>query len=114
MTSSRTAVKIFFPRLGALFPAPPWQCCMHNPLSGILRCSVAVLPVSLVALICTTPVGGKAPPVPLGVSLHSPWETQGVVPACWCGARVRACLPAVRHLVLCFAGHAGGVPVPRC
>ena len=28
-----------------------------------------------------TPVGGKAPPVPLGVSLCSPWEPQGVAPA---------------------------------
>ena len=44
-----------FPPVGALFPAPPWQCCMHNPLSGISWCSVAVLPVSLVPLICTPP-----------------------------------------------------------
>ena len=42
-----------FPPVGALFPSPPWQCCMHNPLSGISWCSVAVLPVSLVPLICT-------------------------------------------------------------
>ena len=45
--------KTFFPPVGALLPAPPWQCCMHNPLSGISWCSVAVLPVSLVQLICT-------------------------------------------------------------
>ena len=44
-----------FPPVGALFPAPPWQCCMHNPLSGISWCSIAVLPVSLVPLICTPP-----------------------------------------------------------
>ena len=113
MTSGRTAVKIFSPA-GALFPAPPSQCGMHNPLSGISRCSVAVLPVSLVPLLCTPPVGGKAPPVPLGVSLCSPWEPQGVVPARWCGARARARLTAVRFLVSCSAGHSGGVPVSRC
>ena len=106
--------KKHFPRFGALFPAPPWQCCMHNPLSGISRCSVAVLPVSLVPLKCTPPAGSKAPSVLLGVSLRSPWEPQGAVPTRWCGARVRACLPAVRHLVSCFAGHVGGVPVSRC
>ena len=44
-----------FPPVGALFPAPPWQCCMHNPLSGISWCPVAVLPVSPVPLICTLP-----------------------------------------------------------
>ena len=55
LTSGRTAVKFFFSPVGALFPAPPWQCCMHNPLSGISWCSVAVLPVSLVPLICTPP-----------------------------------------------------------
>ena len=87
---------------------------MHNPLSGISWCSVAVLPVSLVPLICTPPVGGKAPPVPLGVSLCSPWEPQGVVPARWCCARARACLSAVRLLVSCVAGHFGGVSVSRC
>ena len=45
----------FFPPVGALFPAPPWQCCMHNRLSGMSWCSVAVLPVLLVPLICTPP-----------------------------------------------------------
>ena len=40
---------------------------MHNPLSGISWCSVAVLPVSLVPLICTPPVAGKVPP-----DLHRP------------------------------------------
>ena len=114
MTSGRTAVKIFFLPVGALFPAPPWQCCMHNPLSGISSCSVAVLPVSLVPLICTPPVAGKAPPVPLRVSLCSPWEPQGVAPARWCCARARACLSAVRLLVSCVAGHSGGVSVSRC
>ena len=113
MTSGRTAVEAFSP-VGALFPAPPWQCCMHNPLSGISWCSVAVLPVSLVPLICTPPVGGKAPPVPLGVSLCSPWEPQGVVPARWCCARPGACLSAVRLLVSCFAGHSSRVSVSRC
>ena len=114
MTSGRTAVKKFFPPVAALFPAPPWQCCMHNPLSGISRCSVAVLPVSLVPLICTPPVCGKAPPVPLGVSLCSPSEPQGVAPARWCCARARACLSAVRLFVSCVAGHSGGVSVSWC
>ena len=106
--------KRFFPPVGALFPAPPWQCCMHNPLSGMSWCSVAVLPVSLVPLICTPPVGGKAPPVPLGVSLCSPWEPQGVAQAGWCCARARACLSAVRLFVSCVAGHSGGVSVSWC
>ena len=105
--------KTFSP-FGALVPAPPRQCCMHNPSSGILRCSVAVLPVSLVPFIYTTPAGGKAPSVPLGAPLCSPWGTQGAVPARWCRARARVCLPAVRHIVLCLAGHVGGVPVSRC
>ena len=113
MTSGRTAVKNFSP-VRALFPAQPWQCCMHNALSGIWWCSVAVLPVSLVPLICTPPVSGKAPLVPLGVSLCSPWEPQGVVPARWCCACARACLSAVRLLVSCVAGHSGGVSVSRC
>ena len=113
MISGLTAVKTFF-KFGALFPAPPWQRCMHNPSSGTLRCSVAVLPVTPVAFICTPPVGGKAPPVPLGASLCSPWEPKGAVPARWCGARARVCLPAVRHIVPCFAGHVAGVPVLQC
>ena len=61
-----------------------------------------------------TPVSGKAPPVPLGVSLCSPWEPQGVAPARSCCARARACLSAVRLLVSCVAGHSGGVSVSRC
>ena len=106
--------KNFFRPVGALFPAPPWQCCMHNRLSGISWCSVAVLPVSVVPLICTPPVGGKAPPVPLGVSLCSPWEPQGVAPARWCCACARARLSAVRLFVSCAAGHSDGVSVSWC
>ena len=34
-----------------------------------------------------TPVGGKAPWVPLGASPSSPWEPQGAALARWCGAR---------------------------
>ena len=51
--------KKVFPPVGALFPAPPWQCCMHNPLSGTSWCHVAVLPVSLVPLICTLPSAAR-------------------------------------------------------
>ena len=90
-----TAVKLFS-KFAALFPAPPWQCCMHNPSSGTSRWPEAVLPVSPVTFICTPPAGGKAPSVPLGASLCSPWEPQGALPAQWCGARVRVCLPACR------------------
>ena len=93
MISGRTAVKAFS-KFSALFPALPWQCSMHNPSSGTSRCSVAVLPVSPVPFICTPPAGGKAPSVPLGASLCSPWEPQVAVPARWCGAHVRVCLPA--------------------
>ena len=96
-----------FSPFGALVPALPWQCCMHNPSSGISRCSVAVLPVSLVPFICTPPAGGKAPSVPLGASLCSPLEPQGAVPARWCGARARVCLPAVSHIVPFFCGSCG-------
>ena len=60
-----------------------------------------------------TPVGGKAPPVPLGVSLCSPWEPLGVAPARWCCARARACLSAVLLLVSRVSGHSGGVSVSR-
>ena len=108
-----TAVKTFL-KFGALFPAPPWQRCMQYPSSGTSRRSVANLPVSPVPFKCTTPVGGKAPSVPLGASPCSPWEPQGAVFARWCGARARVCLPAVRHIVPCFAGHVGGVPVLQC
>ena len=101
-------------KFGAIFPAPPWQCYMCNPSSGTSRCSVAVLPASRVPFICTPPVGGKAPLVPLGASPCSPWEPQGAVLARWCGARARVCLPAVRRIVLCFTGHVAGVPVSQC
>ena len=53
---------------GAIFPAPPWQRYMHNRSSGTSRCSVAVLPALPVPFICTRPVGGKAPLVPLVAS----------------------------------------------
>ena len=90
MISGLTAVNFFF-KFGALFPAPPWQRCMHNPSSGTSRCSVAVLPVSPVPFICTPPVSGKAPSVPLGVSPCSPrvlFRLRGAVLVL-----VSACLP---------------------
>ena len=59
---------------------------MQNQSSGISRCSVAVLPVSPVPFICIPPADGKAPSVPLGAPLCSPWEPQGAVQARWCGA----------------------------
>ena len=113
MISGLTAVNFFF-KFGALFPAPPWQRCMHNPSSGTSRSSVAVLPVLPVPFICTPPVSGKAPSVPLDASPCSPREPKGAVPAQWCGAHARVCLPAVRHIVPCFAGHVTGVPVSQC
>ena len=61
-----------------------------------------------------TPVGGKAPSVPLGASPRSPWEPQGAAPARWCGARVSVCLPVMCRLVLCLVGYVGGVSVPQC
>ena len=61
-----------------------------------------------------TPVGGKAPSVPLGASPCSPWEPQGAAPARWCGARVRVCLPVVCRIVPCLAGSLAGVSVPQC
>ena len=105
--------KKFF-KFGAFLPAPRWQRYMHNPSSGTSRCSVPVLPASPVPFICTPPVSGKAPLVPLGASPCSPWEPQGAVPAGSCGARARVCLPAVRRIVPCFAGHVARVPVSQC
>ena len=113
MISGRTAVKTFS-KFGALFPAPPWQCSMHNPSSGSSRCSVADLPVSPVPFICTAPASGKTPSVPLGVSPCSPWEPQGAALARLCGARLCVCLPAVRHIVPCFPGHVAGMHVSQC
>ena len=104
--------KVF--KFGAIFPALPWQRYMHNPSSGTSWCSVAVLPASPLPFICTPAVGGKALSVPLGASPCSPWEPQGAVPVRWCGARARVCLPAVRRIVPCFAGHVAGVPVSQC
>ena len=48
-----------------------------------------------------TPVGGKAP--------CSPWEPQGAVPAWWCGACARVCLPVVRRISPCLAGYVAGM-----
>ena len=98
MISGRTAVKAFS-KFGARFSAPPWWCGMHNPSFGTSRCSVAVLPVLPVPFICTPLSSGKAPSVPLGASLCSPWDPQGAVRARWCVAGVRVCLPAVHHNV---------------
>ena len=61
-----------------------------------------------------TPVGGKAPSVPLGASPCSPWEPQGAAPARWCGARARVCLPVVCRIVPCLAGSVVGVSVLQC
>ena len=61
-----------------------------------------------------TPVGGKAPSVPLGASPCSPWEPEGAAPARWCGARVRVCLLVVCRIVTCLAGYVAGVSVPQC
>ena len=113
MTSGRTAVKNFFP---CRCPVPcPALAVLHA--QSIIRYFV-VLRSHTSSFACAThmytPVGGKAPPVPLGVSPCSPWEPQGVAPARWCCARARACLSAVRLLVSCVAGHSGGVFVPRC
>ena len=57
-----------------------------------------------------TPVGGKAPSVPLGASLYSSWEPQGAAPARWFGAR----LPVMCGNVPCLAGSVAGVSVPPC
>ena len=50
-----------------------------------------------------TPVGGKAPSVPLGASSCSPWELQGAAPAQWGGAPVFVRPPVVCH----FSGLCG-------
>ena len=61
-----------------------------------------------------TPVGGKAPSVPLGASLCSPWEPQGAALVWWCGAPVCVCLPVVCRIVPCLALSVAGVSVPQC
>ena len=50
-----------------------------------------------------TPVGGKAPSVPLCASLCSPGGLQGAALVPWCGARARVRLPVVCRIVLCLA-----------
>ena len=113
MTSGRTAVKNVFP---CRCPVPcPALAVLHA--QSIIRYFV-VLRSRTSSFACAThmytPVSGKAPPVPLGVSLCSPWEPQGVTPPRWCCARARACLSAVHLLVSCVAGHWGSVSVSRC
>ena len=72
-------------------------------------------PVSFVCAIhMYTPVGGKAPSVPLGAARCSPWEPKGAAPARWCGARVRVCLPVVCLIVPCLASYVAGVSVSQC
>ena len=66
------------------------------------------------AIHMKTPVGGKAPSVPLGASPCSPWGPQGAAPARWCGACVCVSLPVVRRIVPCLAGYVAGVSVPQC
>ena len=63
MISGRTAVNFFSP-VADLFPAPPWQCCMHNQFSGISWCSVAVLPVFACATHMCTPRRWQGPAGP--------------------------------------------------
>ena len=61
-----------------------------------------------------SPIGGKAPSVPLGASPCSPWEPKGAAPVRWCGARARVCLPVVRCIMSCPAGYVAGVSVSQC
>ena len=94
MISGLTAVKTFI-KFGALFPALPWQRCMHNPSSGTSRCSVAVLPVSPVPFICTPPRRWQGPVGP-------PWSVPVLpmgAPGCYSGSVLRcscSCLSACR------------------
>ena len=61
-----------------------------------------------------TPVGSKAPSVPLGASGCSTLEPQGAAPARWCRALVSVCLPVVCRILPCLAGYVAGVSVPQC
>ena len=96
-------------------PCPALEAALH---AQPIICYFAVpfgCPFSFArAIHMYTPVGGKAPSVPLGASLCSPWETQGAALPRWCRACVRVCLPVVCRIVPCLAGFVAGVSVPQC
>ena len=101
----------------------PCRCPVPCPALAVLHAQsiiryFAVLRSRTSSFACAThmytPRRWHGPAGPLGVSLCSPWEPQGVAPARWCCARARACLSAVRLFVSCVAGHSAGVSVSWC
>ena len=112
MISGLTAAKSFQIRCG--FPCPALAALHAQPIIRYFAVPFG-RPFSFVCAIhMHTPVDGKAPSVPLGASSCASWELQGAVPAWWCGAIARVCLPAVRRIVPCFAGYVAGVSVSQC
>ena len=112
MISCLTAAKSFQIRFH--FPCPALAALHAQPIIRYFAVPFR-RPFSFACAIhMYTPVGGKAPWVPLGASPCSPWEPQCAVPARWCGARARVCLPAVRRIVPYFAGYVAGVSVSQC
>ena len=101
-------------KIGCSFPCPALAVLHAQP--GIRYFAVPFgRPFTFACAIhMYTPVGGMAPPVSLGASPCSQWEAQRAVPARWCGACARVCLPAVRSIVPWFAGYVDGVSGSQC
>ena len=96
-------------------PCPAVEGALHaQPITWYFAVSFG-RPFSFACTIhMYTPVGGKAPSVPLGASPCSPWEPQNAALAQWCGAGVCVCVPVVCPIVPCLAGYVAGVSVPQC
>ena len=107
-----TAAKSF--QIWCYIPCPALAALHAQPIIRYFAVPFGRTGSSACAIHMYTPVGGKDPSVPLGVSPCSPWEPQGAVPARWCGARARVCLPVVPRIGLCFAGYVAGVSVLQC
>ena len=112
MISGLNAAKSF--QIRCHFPCPAMAALHVKPIIRYFAVPFG-RPFSFACAIhMYTPVGGKAPSVPLGASPCSPWERQGAVPARWCGARARVSLPAMGRIVPCFSGYVAGASVSQC
>ena len=77
-------------------PCPALEAALYaQPIIWYFAVPFGRPPSFACAIHMYTPIGGKAPSVPLGASPCSPWEPQGAAPARWCGA-VFLFLPACR------------------
>ena len=94
-------------------PCPALEAALHaQPIIWPFAAPFCRPLSSACAIHMYTPVGGKAPSVPIGAFPCSPWEPKGAALARWCGAGVCVCLPVVCRIVPCLAGYVAGVSVP--